>query len=102
MKSPQRMKHSFSNHDLLLRKRDSLGEQFSSSLEKIEATVVSPSGGVVVSNRFMPNHQIKTTIQEDRVRHEIRLNSLPKFAGCPDWTKPMMYQEFQVESLITI
>ena len=76
----------------ILPKRDNIDMKRSS----FEAAVVSPSGGVLTSRSLDPLHPVKCTALMNRIRHRINLDLLPAFAGCPDWIKPMMYQEYQV------
>jgi hypothetical protein len=61
-----------------------------------EPAAISPAGGILTSRWFGPVQQINHASLKTRIRHEIKLDLLPEFHGCPDWIKPIMYREYQV------
>ena len=82
---------------LLPTKRDLFGEPSRKRPDKLEAAV-SSSGGVITSRCIDHLKKLEIISFESRVRHEIKLETLPEFADFPDWIKPIVYQQHQVTS----
>ena len=55
--------------------------------------------GLLTSRTILPSPLNFILASEDRARLRIRDNSyqvFPQFADCPDWTKPLIFAEYQV------
>jgi hypothetical protein len=58
-------------------------------------------GGGIITSRIprITNVPIPRDLRIDRYRIEaLESQSIPLFAGCPDWVKPMLYYEYQERS----
>jgi hypothetical protein len=60
------------------------------------ADIINPPGGILTSRCRNQVLELKCIPIIPSIRHETRPDSLPEFAGCPTWIKPMMYREYQV------
>ncbi len=58
-------------------------------------------GGLLTSKFCNPLVKKQPNISE-RIRKEIKVEGFPKFSGCPDWIKPIMYREYQVSRFFLI
>jgi hypothetical protein len=95
-KSTRETKSKFPDTCRILSKRHILNEQSSSRLGALHKSIVSPRGGILTSRYIDYVHQFQDTCSVSRIRHDMKFDSIPEFAGCPDWIKPIMYRENQV------
>ena len=67
-----------------------------------DACIAVGSGGGVFTSRLpspTPRMIWSKSLKSNRVRVEDnRVKLFPDFAGCPDWVKPLMYVEYQVNA----
>jgi hypothetical protein len=80
-------KHGDNAHDIKLQMREDVC--------KPKLSVPESHGGVLTSKFGLPTSKMQARLPK-RMRKELKVDGFPKFDGCSDWIKPIMYREYQV------